>query len=135
MELAVRTGGRGHHLKAIQLPYNLGMPEAFVNQNQTWKNEAVSAIEFARRAGLLVFASASLLQGRLTVRLTDPVRRFFADCPTPAICALQFVRSTPGVTTALAGMKLPAHVSENLKVAAISPLGVEAFMGLFNVDS
>lgn len=42
-----------------------------------------------------------------------------------------FVRSTPGVTTALVGMKSPDHVAENLAVSEISPLSEENFFELF----
>lgn len=132
LEAAIQAGGKDHHFKAIQLPYNLGMPEAFVNQNQFWESkEAISPIEFARRANLAVFTSASLLQGRLAQRLPEKVRLLFPTCPSQVACALQFVRSTPGVTTALAGMKSLTHVSENLAVAQISPLTAEAFVNLF----
>jgi aryl-alcohol dehydrogenase-like predicted oxidoreductase len=117
LEAARQAGGASHHFKAIQLPYNLGMPEAFVSQNQIWEGERVSAIEWARRAGLLVFTSASLLQGRLAQR---GVRN-----------ALQFVRSTPGVTSALVGMKTLEHVSENLAVSSIPPLSETEFTNLF----
>ena len=131
IETAERAGGKNHHFKAIQLPYNLGMPEAFTNQNQLRDGETISAIEFARRAGLLVFTSASLLQGRLAKRLPDKIRSLFPNCPSAAVCAIQFVRSTPGVTTALVGMKSPAHLFENLAVCEILPLSQAAFSDLF----
>lgn len=131
IEVAIRAGGGRHHFKAIQLPYNLGMPEALTNQNQMWEGEAVSAIEFARRANLFVFTSASLLQGRLAQRMPDKIRSLFPECPSQAACALQFVRSTPGVTTALVGMKSLAHISENLSIIQIPPLDEEAFANLF----
>lgn len=132
IEVAERAGGKNHHFKAIQLPYNLGMPEAFVNQNQIWKGEAVSAIEAARRADLMVFASASLLQGRLAQRMPENIRSLFRGCSSAAACALQFVRSTPGITAALVGMKSSAHVSENLSVSQIPPLSAGEFLNLFS---
>ncbi|MBI3999524.1 MAG: aldo/keto reductase [Candidatus Omnitrophica bacterium] len=135
LEVAERAGGKHHHLRAIQLPYNLGMPEAFVNQNQAWEGEAVSAIEFARRANLMVFTSASLLQGRLAQKMPDKVRSLFPKCSSAASSALQFARSTPGVTTALVGMKSIAHISENLAVSQITPLSAEDFLNLFTSRS
>ncbi|MBI4372749.1 MAG: aldo/keto reductase, partial [Candidatus Omnitrophica bacterium] len=110
---------------------NLGMPEAFVNQNQVWNGEAVSPIEFARRSGLLVFTSASLFQGRLAQRMPEKVRSLFPGCASNAASALQFARSTPGVTAALAGMKSASHVSENLSVSSVPPLSPEDFLNLF----
>ena len=49
--------------------------------------------------------------------------------------ALQFARSTPGVTTALVGMKSVEHVVENLQLAAVEPTRIEDFLQLFEVDS
>jgi aryl-alcohol dehydrogenase-like predicted oxidoreductase len=45
--------------------------------------------------------------------------------------ALQFVRSTPGVATALIGMKQVAHVNENLQTARIAPASWEQYSKLF----
>jgi aryl-alcohol dehydrogenase-like predicted oxidoreductase len=45
--------------------------------------------------------------------------------------ALQFVRSTPGVTTALVGMKHIAHVDENLQTAKLPPASWEQYSKLF----
>jgi aryl-alcohol dehydrogenase-like predicted oxidoreductase len=45
--------------------------------------------------------------------------------------ALQFVRSTPGIGTALVGMKALDHVNENAGVAAHAPIPWEQFSRLF----
>ena len=45
--------------------------------------------------------------------------------------ALQFVRSTPGITTALVGMSSVEHVRANLSLAATSPASQEQFSKLF----
>ena len=135
LETAKAVGGEHHHFKALQLPYNLGMPEAFAIQNQLWDNEWISSIEFARRAGLMVFTSASLLQGRLAKKLPDRIRKLFSGCTSDAACALQFVRSTPGVTTALIGMKLSGHIFENLELLGLPPLTPAAFENLFTAQN
>jgi len=41
------------------------------------------------------------------------------------------VRSTPGVRTALIGMKQVSHVEENLATARVPPLGTTQFARLF----
>jgi aryl-alcohol dehydrogenase-like predicted oxidoreductase len=41
---------------------------------------------------------------------------------TDAQRALQFARSTPGITCALVGMKTTAHAEENAALAKIEPL-------------
>jgi aryl-alcohol dehydrogenase-like predicted oxidoreductase len=59
--------------------------------------EGRTVIEEAQRLGVTVVTSATLLQGRI-----EPQR------------AIQFVRSIPGITTALIGMSRVEHVEENL---------------------
>ncbi len=83
----------------------------------------------------MVFTSASLLQGRLAQKIPDKVRSLFPQCSSAAPSALQFARSTPGVTTALVGMKSVAHISENLAVSQITPLSAEDFLNLFTSRS
>ena len=131
LKAAQEAGGVHHHFRAIQLPYNLAMPEAFFYQNQSWKGEVLSTIECARRAGVLVFVSASLLQGQLAHNLSDQIRSQFQGISSDALRALQFVRSTPGVSCALAGMKTPAHVKENLALALTALIPEGSFSKLF----
>ncbi len=45
--------------------------------------------------------------------------------------AVQFVRSTPGMTVALIGMRQTAHVEENLAVAKTPPTPAEDYVKLF----
>ena len=47
--LARNAGGDDHHFRAIQLPYNLAMPEAFVLRNQKLGSVSVSLIEAASK--------------------------------------------------------------------------------------
>jgi aryl-alcohol dehydrogenase-like predicted oxidoreductase len=85
VELAREVAGAGHGFHFIQLPFNARMPEA------------TSVIEEAQKLGVSIVTSASLLQGRI-----------------PPQMAIEFVRSTPGITTALIGMSRVEHVEENL---------------------
>jgi aryl-alcohol dehydrogenase-like predicted oxidoreductase len=93
----------------------------------------LSPLEAAARLGVAVIASASILQGELSRRLPQRVEDAFPGLATPAQRALQFARSTPGVTSALVGMSQRAHVEENMAVARVAPApaGVEA---LFRED-
>src|SRR5262249_11290556 len=106
------VGGADHHFKVIQLPYNLGMTEAFTRGNQRLADRTVPVLEAARELGIAVMASAPLHQGQLT-RLPAMMSEYIPGLATDAQRAIQFVRSTPGVTTALVGMKTPVHVDEN----------------------
>ncbi len=126
------VGGADHHFKVIQLPYNLAMPEAFTRANQPVKGEVVSILEAARRLGIYVMASASVYQGQLTRNLPPAVAELLPGFVTDAQRALQFVRSTPGIGTALVGMKSVAHVEENAGVATTPPVPWQQFQRLFS---
>jgi aryl-alcohol dehydrogenase-like predicted oxidoreductase len=128
------AGGDGHHFRVIQLPYNLAMPEAFTRANQRVGGDTVSTLEAARRLDVYVMASASVYQGQLTRNLPPVVAEYLPGLETDAQRALQFVRSTPGIGTALVGMKAPAHVSENLRVVAAPPLPWDQFKRLFSEE-
>jgi aryl-alcohol dehydrogenase-like predicted oxidoreductase len=129
--LAVRLAGEAHHFRAIQLPYNLAMPEAAAFKNQPVEGEPLSAFQAAERLGLSVMTSASLLQGQLT-RLPATFERLIPGPFTPAQRAAQFVRSTPGVTTALIGMKRRAHVEEILALGRHPLLEPEAISRIYD---
>jgi aryl-alcohol dehydrogenase-like predicted oxidoreductase len=85
VEIAREVGGEAHGFHFIQLPFNLAMPEA------------ADVVDEAGRLGVAVMTSASLMQGRI-----------------PPQTAIEFVDSTPGITTALIGMSRVKHVEENL---------------------
>lgn len=125
------VGGADHHFKVIQLPYNLAMPEAFTRATQRVGTETVSLLEAARRLGLYIMASASVYQGQLTRNLPPLIAEFLPGLGTDAQRALQYVRSTPGIGTALVGMKSVAHVDENAGVARQAPLAWTEFQRLF----
>ena len=108
-------------LKVIQLPYNLAMPEAYEHPTQEVDGERVCALEAARRLGIVAIASASILQGQLSRRLPTAVDEALPGLASAAARALQFVRSTPGVTAALVGMSRREHVEQNLAVAHVEP--------------
>jgi aryl-alcohol dehydrogenase-like predicted oxidoreductase len=121
LEAARQVAGGQHHFRALQLPFNVEMDEAATFRNQG----ELSLLEAARVAGLTVFASASVLQGRLTQQLPQPVRDALHGLETDAQRALQFARSTQGITCALVGMKTPKHVEENAALAKVPPLRLQ----------
>jgi aryl-alcohol dehydrogenase-like predicted oxidoreductase len=125
--LARDVGGPDHHFRVIQVPYNLAMVEALTQPTQTLNGHSVSVIEAALHLGMTVVASASLLQSRLAQGLPESLRGAFPGLRTDAQRALQFVRSTPGITTALVGMSRLDHVEENLFLARTPPSSVEDF--------
>jgi aryl-alcohol dehydrogenase-like predicted oxidoreductase len=120
--IASETAGNAHHFRFIQLPFNLAMPEAFVH-----RVNGESVLQIAERLGITVVASASLYQGRLSRNLPDEIR---AKIPGPQP-AIQFVRSTPGISVALVGMSRLAHVRENLGLASVPPLALDEYLSLY----
>jgi len=130
LELAQRVGGESHHFRVIQLPYNLSMPEALVFKNQPVDHSMTSVLEIASTAGLSVISSASLLQSRLS-QVPTSLHRYLPGVRSDPQRAIQFVRSTPGITAALVGMKQRRHVEENLEVAQAAPLSAEQITQLF----
>jgi aryl-alcohol dehydrogenase-like predicted oxidoreductase len=128
--LAREVGGAGHHFRVIQVPYNLGMPEALASQTQHIGGALVSLLEAAKVLGLYVMSSAAMLQGELSRGLPATLRAALGE-PTDARGAIQFVRSTPGVGTALVGMKQADHVRDNMGVAQRPPLDPSQFAAIF----
>ena len=130
-ELARAVGGDEHGFRFVQLPFNLGMPEALVAENQTYHGGQVSLLEAAKALGVTVVASASIHQGKVARDLPERIRRPLGSLPTDAQTAIQFTRSTPGITTALVGMSRRAHVEENLHLVGVPPAGADDYSRLF----
>jgi aryl-alcohol dehydrogenase-like predicted oxidoreductase len=135
LAVAERVGGAGHHFKVVQLPYNLAMLEALTTRNQRVGKETVSFLEAAHHLSITVMASASMLQGKLAHQLPAVIAEAFPGLTSDAQRAIQFTRSTPGITTALVGMKSTEHVEQNLAVAKVSPATMEQFQKLFRERS
>ena len=131
VELAREVGGDRHGFRFIQLPFNLAMPEALVLDNQPLGGSRVSVLEVARSLGVTVVASASIMQGKVASGLPAHIREALGGLSTDAQTAIQFVRSTPGIDTALVGMSTRAHVEENLQLARHAPATVEDYQRLF----
>jgi len=128
--IARKAGGPGHHFRFIQLPFNLAMPEAYGLANQTLEKKNVSLLAAASRLGIAVVSSATLYQGRLTHGLPAFIRETLG-MKTDAENAIQFARSTPGLTTSLVGMGNAVHVAANLKPALLPPAKLDEWVRLF----
>ncbi|WP_336345441.1 aldo/keto reductase [Halalkalicoccus ordinarius] len=127
---AKAAGNVATHLRAIQLPFNVHMADAFTVEAHEGSEGVESALRFARDAGLNVFASASIGQGRLAEGLPEAVADRL-EGETSAQRAINFARSAPGVTSALVGMSDRNHVAENLDAGRYDPMGADAFDSVF----
>jgi aryl-alcohol dehydrogenase-like predicted oxidoreductase len=130
LDIARAVGGEQHHFRCLQLPFNLGMTEAFARTNQLLDGERMSVIKMAARAGLAVVGSATLHQGQLIRNLPELVRQGLGMAGDAAN-AIQFSRSAPGLTTSLIGMGSKDHVLANLEPALHPTTPPEQWAKLF----
>ena len=128
--IATEAGGNNHHFRFVQLPLNLAMPEALTLPNQQVGGRTMAMVQACPALGIALVASAALLQGQLTKNLPASMRQALA-MKADAGLALQFVRSVPGLTTALAGMSQIRHVEENLGLVGVEPAARDEFLKLF----
>jgi aryl-alcohol dehydrogenase-like predicted oxidoreductase len=124
VEIAEGAGGPEHHFRFIQLPFNLGMVEAFLEG-------AKSVLAEAGRLGIAVIACATLMQARVLNQMPDAVQDILPGLITDAQRAIQFTRSTPGIAVALVGMGQRTHVLENLGIALVPPVGQKEYLRLY----
>jgi aryl-alcohol dehydrogenase-like predicted oxidoreductase len=132
--LARQLAGDEHHFRFIQLPVNLAMPEALFFQNQKLEDEYVSVVEAAEAFGITAIASGSLLQGQAARGLPEAIRGALGSLRTDAQTGIQFVRSAPGITTALVGMSNLAHVEENLELVTVPVASQDDLLSVFDQE-
>ncbi len=132
--IAREIAGEAHRFRFIQLPFNLGMTEALTVGNQRLEGADRTVMEAADALGITLIASASLLQGQVTRNLPGYVGQALG-LENDAERALQFVRSAPGITTALVGMSRAEHARANARLVNVPPATVEQFSRLFSQDT
>jgi len=124
------AGGAEHHFRFVQLPLNLAMPEALLRPNQIVEGKTMAMVQAARALKITLISSAALLQGQLTRNLPKYIGESLG-LNKDSVSALQFARSVPSVTTALAGMSRVEHVRANLEVIGLEPAPRDQFLKLF----
>jgi aryl-alcohol dehydrogenase-like predicted oxidoreductase len=129
--VAREIAGDAHHFRYVQLPVNLGMTEALTLQNQDVDGKQTTIVESADTLNIQIIASASLLQGRMAKRL-PPFIAAAIGLEDDAQRALQFVRSLPGMTSALVGMRNAEHVRVNSRLFDVPLMTEEQFAKLFS---
>lgn len=128
--IARDVAGGSHHFRFVQLPCNLGMTEALTRSNQPLDGARAPMVTAGARLGISLMASAAMLQGKLTRGLPEFVSKALG-MNNDAERAMQFVRSTPGIATALIGMSRVEHVRANLSLVAVEPASQDQFSKLF----
>lgn len=130
-QIAQEIAGGRHRFRFVQLPFNLAMTEALTLGNQSLRGHHKTIMEAASELDITLIASASLLQGQVAKNLPGFVAEALG-LENDAERALQFVRSSPGITTALVGMSHVEHVKANAQLAGIAPATVDEFSKLFS---
>jgi aryl-alcohol dehydrogenase-like predicted oxidoreductase len=128
--IARDVAGLSHHFRFVQLPCNLGMTEALTRSNQPLDGVRAPMVGAAAKLGITLVASAAMLQGQLSRGLPSFVTSALG-MKTDAERAMQFVRSTPGIATALVGMSRVEHVRANLSIVGVEPASQDQFAKLF----
>ncbi len=131
VQIAQEIAGGRHHFRFVQLPFNLGMTEALTLGNQSVRGRDRTVMEAASELDVTLIASASLLQGQVAKNLPGFVAEALG-LKNDAERALQFVRSSPGITTALVGMSRVEHVKANARLVGLPPADVDQFSKLFS---
>jgi aryl-alcohol dehydrogenase-like predicted oxidoreductase len=130
-QIAQEIAGGRHHFRFVQVPFNLGMTEALTLGNQSLRAHHRTIMEAAGELDITLIASASLLQGQVAKNLPEFVAEALG-LGSDAERALQFVRSSPGITTALVGMSRVEHVKANARLVSVAPATAEQFSKLFS---
>jgi aryl-alcohol dehydrogenase-like predicted oxidoreductase len=116
VSMAESVAGSRHHFRAIQVPYNAIVPGAAFKPTQTVYGHSASVLEAADELGIDVIVSTPLGGGSLASELPPAFHHAFPRFPTDAQRALDFVVSTPQVTSVMVGMKGEAHVEADCAV-------------------
>ena len=131
VQIAQEIAGGRHHFRFVQLPFNLGMTEALTLGNQSVRGRDRTVMEAASELDVTLIASASLLQGQVAKNLPGFVAEALG-LQNDAERALQFVRSSPGISVALVGMSRVEHVKANARLVGLPPATVDQFSKLFS---
>jgi len=122
--IAIEECGTEHHFRFIQLPFNFGMVEAYTARPD-------NVLAAAADLGIAVVASATLSQTRVLREMPAGIEEQLPGLATNAQRAIQFTRSTPGISVALVGMGRREHVMENLGVAKVPAVGRDEYQRLY----
>jgi len=132
VKIAQKVGGKNHHFKYVQSPFNLGKPEAYNFNNQKGPDgKYYTLMQAVQGYGLQLMASSSLLQLNLfKAKFSDKIGNALGTSDfNDVISALQFARSG-GAVSALFGAVDPVHVEENLTLAYLPSATKESINSL-----
>lgn len=130
-ELALEVGGGDHHLRGLMLPYGVALADAHAIAAQFGPDGLDAVLDVVRDTGTAVFTAATLGRGRAAHRLPAFVAELLPGLRSGVQHCIQFARSTPGVTSALVGLRQLEHVDHALDVARLEPAPPAAIEAIF----
>lgn len=130
LRAAGESGGDNHHLRFLQAPLSLGDLRPLNTVIDTPRGK-LPLPEAAAAYDLNFLAYMPLAQGQLVDNLPVELAASFPECSSDALRALQFVRSTPGVSHVSTGMRNQSHLEENLQLREYPPTPPEIWRQLF----
>src|SRR5205823_3964791 len=132
---------------------NLSCSDVYYVHNPESQLSAVSHDEFWRRLrAAFEFLEQSVASGKIknygvatwngfraepdsqSYHSLESIRHSLGSLASDAQAGIQFVRSAPGITTALVGMSHEAHVEENLELARVPPASADALLSVFDQE-
>eukprot|EP00605_Chrysophyceae_sp_TOSAG23-4_P001611 GSChrysophyteH1.ASY1.ANO1.1771.1 assembled CDS len=131
LDVALHVGGENHGFRFIQLPLSPNLPEAAINE---YMEQRITFLEHASNLGMTVMTSRSIdaASSKYISKTAEIMKECkIADLDTEhndgsklsfVVESLNIVRSVPGVTVSLVGMKQQDHVKDNLKLLSHSKL-------------
>ncbi|MCB0113022.1 MAG: aldo/keto reductase [Caldilineaceae bacterium] len=139
VQIAREVGGESHRFRFVQFPYNLHVLDAVVESNQVFDTEKdgqkqrlnLPLLAVARQHALVTVSSTTLDRGKLLGHVPGNIKPILGDLSSDAQYAIQFNRSTPGLTTTLVGMGSVEHAIENLAVAQKAIVPPDVFFSMF----
>jgi len=135
VEIAREVGGESHGFRYVQMPFNLGKPHAYVYQNQEIDGLFYTPLQAAKKLGLSVITSSSLLQMNLFKRpFSDSFRSLIGlEYASDVHRALQFARCATGVSASLVGTSNAEHAMHNLEIMKFARTNKQAYEQIFNL--
>jgi len=131
-ETVLDVGGADNHFRALTFPYSVAMGEAMGLPSQFGGGaRPAGVLEMLEGTGIAVLTSTPLVRGRAVRGLPGGLCHALAPARPGAQVALQFARSTPGVTTTLVGMRSASHLEENAELAEHPPAPAHVIEKLF----
>ncbi|MDR1555385.1 MAG: aldo/keto reductase [Campylobacteraceae bacterium] len=135
---ALEAGGKNHHFRYIQLPFNIAKTESYRVKNQKMADgNYYTLLEAANKLGIGVIGSCALFQMHLFKKSFKAEVGYLLDesmkLKNDVELALQFVRSTRGILTSLFSSKMPLHVENNLNITRVNATSISRYNLLYRL--